>query len=339
MKSSLVSFLGIALLLVSCNKEHGANAGSNDDAQPGSTRANRASRQDLPGRQRDLRQSLADAKKLTAPAERDKAIVEVARAAMEINHGMVAEAIRQLSADHPERALLIKEMVVRLMEEDPNAATAWVATLESPKDRALGGAEIALRVSTTDPARAARLLAESGISGSGFDAVAAQVLDNWTIQTPTDAAAWVLRFPAGTSRDSAVKTVVTRWVQSDPGAAFSWMSQLNNPAVRKETSRTMAAVLVGNPAPVRASMLEQADPALRTDLEQQIGQISEEAGETPQPQPAPTPEPLPEPIPEPAAAPEPAPAADPEVAGEPAAPEPEPAMEEDAPDDATEEPE
>jgi hypothetical protein len=297
----LLPCLWISALLVACDKQGGAgNASSGDSAQPGATRASRTARQDLPGRQTDLRQALAEAKKNPVPEERDKAIVEVARAAIETNPNLVAEAIRHLTPDHPEKALLVKEMVARLMQDDPAAATAWVASLESARDRALAGGEIAIQTAAADPARAAALLAESGMTGPEFDQVAVQVLESWTNQTPEDAAAWVLRFPPGTSRDSAVKTLVTRWVQGDAGAAFSWLSKLSNPAVRKEASLNMAHALVDNPDFIRESMLQQADPAMRTDLEQQIEQIVEDSRDKsePEPEPEPAPEAVPEPAPE-----------------------------------------
>lgn len=329
MKLPLLSCLWIGALLVSCDKQRGAADNSaNDGSSPGTTRASRSGRQDIPGRQKDLRASLAAAKKITAPEERDKALIEVAHAALELNPNVVAEVIRLLSPDHPERLVLLKTMVARLMQDDPNSATAWVATLEMEQERALGNGEIALYVANSDPAKAAKLLAESGMTGREFDDVAVQVLDHWAVATPDEAAAWVLRFPPGASRETAVKTVVTRWVQGDAHAAFSWVATLNNPAVRKETSRAVAHVLVNNPDPIRDSMLEEADPAMRSDLEQQIVQIVEESRDKSEPEPEPEPEVVatPEPQPAPEVAPEPALEPAPEVAPEPA-PEPEPEME------------
>ena len=332
MKRPILSCLAIAAMLVACDKQRGGDAAnSNDPNKPGATRATRAARQDLPGRQKELRDALAEAKKIKIPEDRDKALVECAKEALEINPNAVAEIIRLLSADHPERVLLLKAMIARLMVEDPSAATQWAATLESEKERALAGGEIALHTAATDPARAAELLAASGISGREFDEVAVQVLQNWATETPADAAAWVLRFPQGASRETAVKTVVSRWVQGDAEAAFSWIGTLKSPAVRKETTRSLAFALIDNPDPVRDAMLEHADPAMRSDLEQQIGQIKEETRDKSEPEPEPEPEPAPAPAPEVVPAPVPEVAPEPEVVPEPAM-EPEEEMEEEPAD-------
>ncbi len=322
MINRILPYLWIGLLLVSCDKQRGADT-SADDSKPGSTRANRLARQGQPGPQQDLRAALADAKKLSTPAARDKALVAVAQAALELNPNLVAETLRYLSAESTERVPLIKAMVAKLMETDAAAAATWAASLDSENDRGLARGAVASLVATSDPAHAAQLLVDSGVTGLEFDRVAVKVLKNWVAQTPVDAVAWGLRLPPGESRSTAVKAAVGQWVQVDTEAASAWLAEPANAAIRSETTRYMAEALVAHP--IGELLVQHAEPAMRVELEQQMGQLTGKptvvAAPEAEPPPAPQVEPQPAPQPETQAEPQPEPQA------EPAVPEAEPQME------------
>lgn len=274
--------LGIGLLLVACGGKDGDEGGSGAGGKAG-----RGDRQELAGRQRDLRQSLAEAKGLKTAVDRDRALIQVARDAMGMNPGLVAEALRHMSAENPERVALLKEMVALMAKEDATSALSWASTLDGEHDRAVAKAEVALHVSSTDPAAAAKILADSGVTGADFDAVAVPVFQNWAAQVPQDAAEWVLKYPAGNQRETAVKAVMGRWVQGDAAAAFAWMTSQSNPSVREETTRTMANVLINNPDPIRETILAQAEPEVRGDLESRMHEIVEGSRDPSEPQPEP----------------------------------------------------
>lgn len=311
--------LWVGVLLVACDKQRGADNQSGNDSTSAAARASRAARQEQPGRQQDLRAALAAAKKITEPAERDKALAEVGRAAIESNPNLVAEVIRHLTPESAERVPLIKAMVAQLIKNDPPTADAWVAALESAKDRATGEMEIAVQLAPSDPGRAAKLLEASGLSGSEFDRASAQVLARWISQTPADAVAWSLKLPPGGSRTAAVKKALFLWVHKDAQAAFAWMGQQDDKAVRSDATTAMANALLYHPT--GRSFLSQAEPAVRAELEQQMKALGGDSASVPRVAPKPAPEPAVEPVEEPA----PTPAAEP--APEPAA---EPAMEPEA---------
>jgi hypothetical protein len=312
--------LWVGVLLVACDKQRGADNQSGGDSTSAAARASRAARQEQPGRQQDLRAALAAAKKITSPAERDTALAEVGRAAIESNPNLVAEVIRHLTPESTDRVPLIKAMIAQLMKTDPPAADAWVASLESEKDRATGEKEIVVQLSPSDPGRAAELLQASGLSGGEFDRASARVLALWTSQTPADAVAWSFKLPAGESRTSAVKKSLFLWIMKDAQAAFAWVAQQKNSEVRTDATTAMAKALIYHPG--GRSFLSQAEPAVRAELEQQMKELGGEPASVPRVAPDPAPEPVVEPALEPAMEPAPEPAVEP-------APEPaeEPAME------------
>jgi hypothetical protein len=79
------------------------------------------------------------------------------------------------------------------------------------------------------------------------------------------------------SRKVAIKAVASQWIMSDSKAAMDWMGNLADLRIRKEVSQAMAESLVGNPEFINDSILQNGDPQIREELEQQIDQLQLDA--------------------------------------------------------------
>jgi len=291
----------MAALLVSCDKsQDSGNSADANDSKAKVARAGRGPRENTPHSRKEQRNALDAAMKIEAPEARDQALAEVARNALKFAPEISAEAINRLSADSPVKLPLLWECVKFLVEQNPDEALAWAASLGSEKDKAAAQAKIALLLLSSDPQRALGLISRSDLA---TDAGAVQVLRSWTASAPADAAAWVLKFPPGESRNAAFKTVVSQWVSANSKDAFSWVASLTNNSVRKEATRVMAESLAGIPKPIREIQFGLDDSDIRKEVEQQIAQIAKETEpETAPPETAP-PEAAPPEAPPPGTAP------------------------------------
>ena len=277
MKNRLHPCIGLALLLVACDKQQGTgHSTSANESKPKVARVNRPPRQSARSSLQELRESLNVAMKIESPEARDQALAKVARDALELAPELSSEAIGRLSANSVEKAGLLQDCATCLAAQSPDDALAWAASLGSAKDLAAAKAEIALVLVDSDPQRAVKLIAASDLADGESNGAAAQVLRRWTSNAPADAAAWVLKFPPGDSRKAGVKAVASQWIIADSQAASSWMGTLRNDPIRKEATRAMAEALVGQPSPIRDALLESAVPDLRSELIQQAGQVAQE---------------------------------------------------------------
>lgn len=285
MKPLLHPCLWIALLLVSCDKPQEVDArDSNETSPPRVTRTERARRQETSETHSQYRKAFQAAQEIQTPAEREKAIAQVAWNALELDPELAREALQQLSADSAGRIRLIQHFAMRLAERNPDEALAWAATAGTELEIAAAHGQIALVISNTDPERAANILSESGVAGHGFDVAAVQVLQRWASQSAPEAAAWVVVFPAGKAREAGIRTVVSQWAAKDAKSAFAWMATLEDEALRRETALAMAVALNRQTEDIRNAWLQHADPATRSAIEQQKDQAMRETGmETPPP--------------------------------------------------------
>lgn len=273
-----------AALLVGCGKSSDRDKPESADASiPGSTRTKRSERADAPAsRHQELRAALAAALKLDASEARDQALAEVVRDAFEPAPDIAAEAFGQLAVESAERMKTIRYLAPLRARRNPDEALAWADSLGSPTEIAAAKDEIALVLAEVDPARAAKIMLESGIPKGGLDQTKVEVIRLWAGTAPKDAATWALRLPPGEARSVGVQTVVSIWLQADSAAAFSWLEASPNQVVRKEVTHAMAQALVAIPEPIRETFLGNADAAMRSELEQQVKQITEQADkETP----------------------------------------------------------
>lgn len=252
-------------MLVACDKPVDAVAPDETTGKPKPqvTRAARPPRGDSQGAPENLRSSLKSALEIEAPEERETAVAEVAWNAIELDPELAREAFQQLTSDSAEKIRLIQHYAMRLAEENPDEALKWADALGSGREIAAARCQVALVISNDDPQRAANLLSESGVEGRAFDVVAVQVLQRWAAKTPPDAAAWVVMFPPGKSREAGIKAVVSQWAEQDARAAFSWMGKLEDQALREEGAMAMAEILAEQPEDVRNAWLRHADPETR----------------------------------------------------------------------------
>lgn len=217
-----------------------------------------------------LRASLEAAKELQDPEERGRAITEVGWNALESAPDIAAEAIRELPAGWAQTTELIQSCVPHLMMRSPDAASAWSDSLRDPSLVAMARDQIAITVAETEPQRAMQLLGDYNRAGGESDQAMVQVLQIWTVKAPEEAAVWASRLPAGESRNTRIKTIVSTWLLSDPAASTAWVASLREPNLRLESTRFMVESLQGYPSFIRESMLESADSGIRDEIERQI---------------------------------------------------------------------
>ena len=214
-----------------------------------------------------------------SPEAREKIIAEVALATLETDPDLARDAFLQLSADHPQRILLIQHFAMRLAEQDPDEALAWADSLGSEPEIAAAKGQIALVLAEIDPQRAANLLSESGIVGHEFDVAVVQVLQRWAAKSAPDAAAWTISFPPGPARSAGISIIVSQWAQADAAAAFTWMHALQDDVVRREAVLAMEKALLQQTQSVRDAWLTHADATTRSELEAQREPAMEEIGD------------------------------------------------------------
>ena len=273
MIKNLILITGAGFVLASCDKaDEAKNSKDNVDSNP---RARRIERPPLEsqGTRGRLLASLEAAKRLETPEERDKALTEVGRNALESAPDIVAEAIRELPLGSPEAAELIQACVANLMKRSPDEASAWADSLKDDSLKRQAREEIAVLLVESEPERAIQMLANSNETTGEIGPALEQVLQVWTGRAPKDAAVWASRLPAGESRNAGIKTVVSQWVQTDPAASTSWVKSLSDPKLRQGAVRGMAESLQGLPPFIRDSMLEPADPGIRSEIEGQIQEL------------------------------------------------------------------
>lgn len=276
----LLTVLVSGLLLVCCDKP------GPDDVPGGSavpeTRGSRGRHsmcETRPGSLALLRKILQAASEIESPEAREKVIADVAWNALETDPDLACDAFMQLTPGSSEKIRLIQQYTLRLAEEDPHEALAWAAGLGSESERSAAHSQIALTMAEADPAGAANLLSETGITSREFDVTVVQVVQRWAAQSPPDAAAWVVLFQPGPVREAGLKTIADRWLRVDPRAAFSWLSTLPDASVRQEAALGLEEAILQQSEDIRDTWLQHADPGTRNELEQLRERATEEVGD------------------------------------------------------------
>jgi hypothetical protein len=254
------------LLLLGCDKPNVAEERAASGNQTPVRKATR--REPLPEAPATPRQQLQAAAEIESPAEREKALGEIAWNAIETDPESAHEAFRKLPADSPEKVRLIQHYAIRLTEGNPDEAIEWASGLETEQEIATANSRIALSIAETDPLRAANLLSESGIAGRDFDVALVQVIQRWAARSPQDAAAWTVSFPQGEARASGISHIVERWLPADPAAAFAWYDSLTDTRLRTETARAIEGIILQQPENISDSWLRHTSPAIRGELEE-----------------------------------------------------------------------
>ncbi len=269
----------IAACVVSCKKPKDGSSpdDSRDSTGPRVTQSGRTRPEGPTGRSQKLRASLDAAMRIDSPDERDLAIAEVVKSALEIDPALSAEAFQQLTTDSALRADLLLECSYRLMARSPDEALAWADLMVSSTDIDAAKSAISSLLAETDPLRAMEIVSSSGISADDPNNPMTGVLQTWAATAPQDAASWALAVTSAESRELALKAVASQWLMADSQAAIAWLSSQNQPARRYEVTHALAESLVGIPEPIREEFLQSANAQVRGELEAQMEQITREA--------------------------------------------------------------
>lgn len=269
--------LWLGLLLVSCDKPE-KNPDAPDKAAA-ALRATKSTRQALddPSNSRDrLRAAFKKAGEIAAPEERNQALAAAVWEALELDPQLAREGFLQLCAGSEEKNRLVQHFAMRLAEQNVDDAVRWASALETETEKSLAFGKIALVLSEKEPARAARLLSDSGVAGREFDVAVVQVVQRWAAESPADAAAWVVLFDPGEARGAGLKTVLSLWAMNDPQAALAWIAAIPDETVRHQATLAMAEALGEQPESVQDGLLQQATPGLRARLEKTKAKPAEE---------------------------------------------------------------
>lgn len=269
--------LWLGLLLVSCDKpEKNPDAPDKAAAAPRATKSTRQALDD-PSKPRDrLRAAFKKAGEIAAPEERNQALAAAVWEALELDPQLAREGFLQLCAGSEEKNRLVQHFAMRLAEQNVDDAVRWASALETETEKSLAFGKIALVLSEKEPARAARLLSDSGVAGREFDVAVVQVVQRWAAESPADAAAWVVLFDPGEARGAGLKTVLSLWAMNDPQAALAWIAAIPDETVRHQATLAMAEALGEQPESVQDGLLQQATPGLRARLEKTKAKPAEE---------------------------------------------------------------
>jgi hypothetical protein len=265
----LLTLIVPCLLLVCCEKPASSDNRDNESSTAAQDRRRNAPRDPSPDGQDSLKTQLETAIAIENPADRDKALAEVAWSAMETDPELSHQAFHHLPSGNPEKIRLIQHYAMRAAERNPEEALEWANSLETEVETATAIGQIALAIAETDPLRAANLLSESGIAGRDFDVALVQVIQRWAANSPPDAAAWVSTFPQGAAREAGIKFIAERWLPADAKSAFAWLDGLKDPTIRSEAARAMEGIILQQTQETRDAWLEHAKPEIRSELDQQ----------------------------------------------------------------------
>ncbi len=279
MTSRLLAILWPGLLLVSCDKSATSDSRKGEDSSaPPVRRSGHAPRENPPTPRHELRKKLRAAASDPSPEAREEIIADVAWSALEIDPELAREAFLQLSADHPQKILLIQHFSMRLTEQNPDEALAWADTLANERDIAAAKGQIALVLAETDPQRAANLISESGIVGREFDVAVVQVLQRWAAKSAPDAAAWAISFSPSPARTAGISVSVSQWAKADAKSAITWMDSLEDKGIRNEALLAMEEAILQQPSEVKDAWLQHAPAGFLAELEDQREQAMKNVG-------------------------------------------------------------
>ncbi len=156
---------------------------------------------------------------------------------------VAALALADRMDEGAERANVRQTAAYDWMTRDPIAATRWIEGAADPAERESLRGLAAKAIAVTDPELAARWLTLA-VKGEGeFRDQALCIVESWASLDPSQAAAWVARFPAQAGRDAAIDAVVRAWAKVDPAAADAWVDTLQDRAqvlARSEARRQVS---------------------------------------------------------------------------------------------------
>jgi hypothetical protein len=293
----------LLLVMASCDQKQ-KDVAPGSGAEPGkrTTRADRPPRDVLSGRDK-LRAAFDTAKAREPGGDRDQAIAEVAKKALDSAPDMAAEIIRELSPGAAEKEALMEAYIRHLLEEEKfDEALTWADSLGNTGDIAFARGKALTMLAQKYPEQATQLLSVSEFAAGTVNPVTEEVLQTWALKSPADALAWTTRLPAGETRTAGYRIAFAQWFDTDPKSALMWVASQNNSSVRQEAVSAMIGLFIAQPGPIREAWLGPVDPNLRAEIEQGIAEATrqdEVVEPTPEPEQEMPSDPQPETVPEP----------------------------------------
>jgi hypothetical protein len=141
-----------------------------------------------------------------------------------------------------DQANVLQTIAYDWMTRDPVAASDWIVKTSDATVREQLLVAASKAIAATDPDLAAGWTIAAIKSQELRTDTALVVVEVWAAQDPARAANWVSRFPAGESRDTAVDTIVHRWINTDAAATEAWIQNLpDREAIRERLRKEQAA--------------------------------------------------------------------------------------------------
>lgn len=197
----------------------------------------------------------------TLPGDaRNEACRTIAYEAVRGDPRQAMELAENLPAGKMRENLLI-HAASELAAEDIDAVLDWALDIE---DETLFASVIsnAARIwGSKNPEAAAELAIKFLGSGRKHDSAIIGIARKWVQSEPNRAAEWVVSFPAGEMRGSALKTVVNIWAEKDMAKAGEWILSLEGYRNDQEISEAMA---------VYANKAALQDPPLAAEFAEAI---------------------------------------------------------------------
>ena len=82
-------------------------------------------------------------------------------------------------------------------------------------------------------------------------------------------------FPPGDFRKEGIRAVVSQWTQDNPQATFSWLKDQPDEGIRMEVGDAIVERFMAQPAEIRETWLQYADPQVREKLSHALRTPSE----------------------------------------------------------------
>jgi hypothetical protein len=220
-----------------------------------------------------LKRTFDDAMVTPDTASREKALERVAWDAIDVDADLARRAFEKLAPDSEGRRKLAAHFAMRLAESNPDEAIEWAQALPEEGERGEALGRIAVVISSRDPERAARLIAEQVPAGTSRDRAVVQVLQRWSQADPGAATEWVGDFSAGAARSAGLKVGIAAWLEKDVPAAAAWIGGRGDEALRAECLVAVAESLRATGAELRTQRLAAfGDAEFRRKVENLLAQ-------------------------------------------------------------------
>ncbi len=180
------------------------------------------------------------------------------------------KALRQVSNRDPVRAaawfeqqeqedyarVMIAVVAAEWVEQDPEAAIAWVLARPLATERNQALERLMNRWVNIDPEAATAWMQDADLD-SAYSPMLEPFIRGLAATDPADASAWVDRIPDQNRRERSVLLVASAWQTRDPAGAEAWLSTLD---LSEQTRTKIARARPGLPMGQRLVIPEEQTP-------------------------------------------------------------------------------